>query len=55
MLVFADGKKDAWAPRANKITGQWFDQIKTVKDVSANLLFLKFEDGPRRLGFRVRV
>eukprot|EP00439_Symbiodinium_sp_Y106_P052106 s3794_g6.t5 len=44
VLVFADGKKDAWAPRANKITGQWFDQIKTVKDVSANLLFLKFED-----------
>ena len=54
-MVLADGKKDAWAPRANKITGQWFDQIKTVKDVSANLLFLKFEDGPRRLGFRVRV
>ena len=45
VLVFADGKKDAWAPRANKITGQWFDQLKTVKDVSANLLFLKFEDG----------
>ena len=44
-LVLADGKKEAWAPRANKITGQWFDQIKNVKDVSTNLLFLKSEDG----------
>ncbi|CAE6915010.1 unnamed protein product [Symbiodinium sp. CCMP2456] len=43
-LVLADGKKEAWAPRANKITGQWFNQIKNLKDVSANLLFLKFED-----------
>ncbi|OLP83307.1 hypothetical protein AK812_SmicGene35937 [Symbiodinium microadriaticum] len=43
-LVLADGKKEAWAPRANKITGQWFDQIKNLKDVSANLLFLKSED-----------
>ncbi|CAE7504942.1 unnamed protein product, partial [Symbiodinium microadriaticum] len=31
-LVLADGKKEAWAPRANKITGQWFDQIKNLKD-----------------------
>ena len=46
-LVLADGKREAWAPRANKITGQWFDQIKNLKDVSANLLFLKSEDGPR--------
>ena len=44
-LVLADGKKKAWAPRANKITGQWFDQIKNLKDVSANLMFLKSEDG----------
>ena len=44
-LVLADGKKEAWAPRANKITGQWFDQIKNLKDVSANLMFLKSEDG----------
>ena len=46
-LVLADGRKEAWAPRANKITGQWFDQIKNLKDVSANLMFLKSEDGPR--------
>ena len=44
-LVLADGKKEAWAPRANKITGQWFDQIKNLSGVSANLLFLKSEDG----------
>ena len=44
-LVLADGKKEAWAPRANKITGQWFDQIKSVKDVYRNLLLLKSEDG----------
>ncbi|CAE7376370.1 unnamed protein product, partial [Symbiodinium microadriaticum] len=43
-LVLADGKKEAWAPRANKITGQWFDQIKSVKDVYRNLLLLKSED-----------
>lgn len=43
-LVLADGKKEAWAPRANKITGQWFDQIKNLSGVSANLLFLKSED-----------
>ena len=43
--MLADGKKEAWAPRANKITGQWFDQIKNLKDVSANLMFLKSEDG----------
>ncbi|CAE7436806.1 unnamed protein product, partial [Symbiodinium sp. CCMP2456] len=43
-LVLADGKKEVWTPRANKITGQWFDQIKNLKDVSANLLFLKSED-----------
>ncbi|CAE7228038.1 unnamed protein product, partial [Symbiodinium sp. CCMP2456] len=49
-LVLADGKKEVWAPRANKITGQWFDQIKSVKDVYRNLLFLKSEDDKVRLG-----
>lgn len=44
-LVLADGKKEAWAPRANKITGQWFDQIKYLSGVYRNLLFLKSEDG----------
>ena len=44
-LVLADGKNFAWAPRANKITGRWFDQIKSVKNVTTNLLFLKSEEG----------
>ncbi|CAE7804843.1 unnamed protein product [Symbiodinium sp. CCMP2592] len=43
-LVLADGKNFAWAPRANKITGRWFDQIKSVNNVTTNLLFLKSED-----------
>lgn len=43
-LVLADGKNESWAPRANKVTGLWFEQIKFVKDVTTNLLFLKSED-----------